>query len=59
VAKLNQEVTRILNLEDVKSRLRPLGSETIPSTPEYAATFIKAENAKWAKVLNETGIRLD
>lgn len=59
VQKLSQEIGRILALPDVKERLKGLGSETIPSTPEYAATFIKTEREKWGKVIKETGIRLD
>ena len=59
VAKLNQEIVRILGLPEVRERLKGLGSETIPSTPEYASAFIRNESAKWAKVIQDTGIRLD
>lgn len=59
VARLNQEIVRILRLTDVQERMKALGSETIPSTLEYAAAFVRNESAKWAKVIQDTGIRLD
>ena len=54
-----REIVRILRLSDVQERLKGLGSEAIPSTPEHAATFIAGESAKWAKVIQDTGTRLD
>lgn len=59
VAKLNAEITRIMNLPDVKERLAGLGSETMTSTPQEFASFIKSETAKWAKVVKFSGARLD
>lgn len=59
VARLNTEITRILNLPEIKDRLLALGFEAAPSTPEQFATHIKAEIAKWEKVVKASGARLD
>jgi hypothetical protein len=40
-------------------RFIALGSEPIPSTPEAFASLMKAELPKWAKIVKESGARLD
>lgn len=50
-AKINQEVTRILRMPDIKSRFSTLGLETAPSTPEELMAVIKSDTARWQKVL--------
>jgi tripartite-type tricarboxylate transporter receptor subunit TctC len=59
VAKINAEVTRIMNLPEVKERLAAQGAETMTSTPQEFASFIKSETAKWAKVVKFSGARID
>ncbi|MGZ5136506.1 MAG: Bug family tripartite tricarboxylate transporter substrate binding protein [Burkholderiales bacterium] len=58
VTKLSVETARILQLPDVKSRLSELGAEPIGSTPEQFSSHIKAEIAKWAKVIKEANVEL-
>ena len=38
-------------------KLRTLGAEPKPSTPEAFGQFIRSESAKWAKVVAEAGIK--
>jgi tripartite-type tricarboxylate transporter receptor subunit TctC len=59
VALLNREIGDIVRLPDVKARLGTLGFEPIASTPEDFALLIKAEDAKWAKVIREAGIKAE
>jgi len=59
VAKLNQEIVRILQSPDVKERMSADGSEPVGSTPEQFGTHIKNEVAKWRKLIQETGIRAE
>jgi len=59
VNKLNQEIVRILNLPDMKERLRSHGVEPVGSTPEEFARLIKSEAVKWGKVVKALGITAD
>ena len=59
VARLNTEITRIMNLPEVKERLAAQGAETLTSTPQEFARFIRSETEKWAKVVKFSGARID
>lgn len=59
VAKLNREVTRILDLPDVKERLLALGAEPTPTTPEQFDAHIRSEVAKFRKIVAEAKIKVD
>jgi hypothetical protein len=39
--------------------LAALGFEPFLSTPEQSASIIKAEGAKWVKVIREAGIKAE
>ena len=60
VARLNGDILKALALPDVKERLAKLGSEpTDIRTPEQFGDYIKAEIAKWARVVKAAGMRID
>ena len=59
VNKLNTEVRRILALEDIRSRVSGMGAEVATTTPEQFVEFIRAELAKWEKVVKVSGARVD
>ncbi len=59
VAKLNAELTRILNTQDMKDKLAAQGTEVRADTPESFANFIRDEKARWAKVVKESGAKFD
>lgn len=59
VAKLNSELTRSLNLPDVKERITSLGAEVVPTTPDGMDKFSHAQIALWAKVVKASGARVD
>ena len=59
IAKLNSEVIRILNSRDIRDRTRSQGIELGGSTPEEFAAFIRADIAKWGKVIREARITID
>jgi len=59
ITKLNTEVRRILALEDVRGRIIGLGAEVSTNTPEQFVEFIRAEIAKWEKVVKVAGARVD
>jgi tripartite-type tricarboxylate transporter receptor subunit TctC len=45
-----------LSRPEVKERLLNSGVEPVGSTPEKLAAFIKADMAKWGKVIKDAGI---
>ena len=58
VNKLARETARVLKLPDVSARLSDLGAEPVGGTPEQFAVHIKAEIAKWAKVIKGANVEL-
>ena len=60
VVKLNQDIGRILQMPDVLERISQQGSaEIIGGTPEQYGAFARAEIAKWAKVVKDSGAKAD
>ncbi|MSQ18407.1 MAG: tripartite tricarboxylate transporter substrate binding protein [Betaproteobacteria bacterium] len=58
VDKLAAAATQAIDTLQVKDRLIKLGFATVSSTPEKFEAFYKSEVAKWAKVIEVTGIPL-
>jgi tripartite-type tricarboxylate transporter receptor subunit TctC len=59
VARLHGELTKILNQPDVKSRIEADGSEPVGSAPEDFRRFMRADMDKWAKLVKESGAKLN
>lgn len=59
VSKLNAEVVRIVGLEDVQRNLASQGADPLIMTPGEFGAFMKAETAKWAKIVKASGARAD
>lgn len=59
LGKLNREIVRALNMPDVKQRLRALGSDGAPGTPEQLNQFVKLELAKYARVVKDAAIKIE
>ncbi|MBI4190371.1 MAG: tripartite tricarboxylate transporter substrate binding protein [Betaproteobacteria bacterium] len=51
VARLHGELTRILQLPEVKEQLAAIDFEPVGNTPEEFGTSIKTQVVKWAKVV--------
>ena len=59
VAKLHQEITRILAMPDVRERLLVAGIEPAPQmTPEQFADYLRNEVVKWGKVVKAANIQV-
>ena len=59
VQRLNTEMTRILLSPEVKERILKSGVDVVAGSPEHFSGFLKSEVARWAKVVNEAGIKAD
>jgi len=59
VAKLHEELVKILNQPDVRGRIESDGSEPVGSSPEEFRRFMRADMDKWAKLVKESGAKLD
>ena len=57
IDRLNAEVTKVLNMPEVKTTLFNQGLDAAPGTPEQFGAYIKSERAKWAKVIKASGAK--
>jgi tripartite-type tricarboxylate transporter receptor subunit TctC len=57
VSRLNRDVVRVLSKPDVKERMSNIGFEPVGSSPEQFASAIKADIAKWSKIIKAGGGR--
>jgi tripartite-type tricarboxylate transporter receptor subunit TctC len=58
-AKLNEELSKILNSADMKERFAKQGTEVRTGSPESLGAWMRSEQAKWAKVVKESGAKFD
>ncbi len=56
VEKLNTEVTKVLNLPEVRTRLLDLGAEPSPMRVAEFSTWVQQEVIKWTRLVKESGI---
>jgi tripartite-type tricarboxylate transporter receptor subunit TctC len=59
IAKLNAEVARILNLPDVKEKLSSQGTTPLTNSPQEMGVWLAAEKNRWAKLVKDTGFKLE
>jgi len=59
VAKWNAEVTRILNTPEMRAFFAQQGAEASPTTPEQFSALIRSEIPKYAKIVRESGAKVD
>jgi tripartite-type tricarboxylate transporter receptor subunit TctC len=59
VARLNADVNAAMALPDVRDNLLKQGLIPVTSTPEALAALVKADLARWAKVITDAKISVD
>jgi tripartite-type tricarboxylate transporter receptor subunit TctC len=59
IAKLNQAAISALKSPEVKKRFDATDLEPVGSSPDAFGAHLRSEVAKWAKVINESGMKID
>ena len=59
ITKLYNEVSRIVALPDVHEKLTALGSRPQAKTPQEMGKWLATEKDRWAKVVKESGYKID
>jgi len=59
IARLNSEFAAALQLPDIKERYAAAGSTVTGGTPEHFHSYLKAELAKFGRLVMETGIKTE
>jgi tripartite-type tricarboxylate transporter receptor subunit TctC len=59
VEKLNRSISAIVTSPESKVRLSALGFDPVDNTADQFTAYIKVEVSKWAKVIKESGARID
>lgn len=59
IGRINGDVDSILENPEIAARMRQLGGEPMPGSPDDFAAFIRAEIAKWAEVARAANVRLE
>jgi tripartite-type tricarboxylate transporter receptor subunit TctC len=59
IDRLNRELVAVLATDEVKRYMDNAGIEIVGSTPAQFGAFYRAEKDLWAKVIRETGARID
>ena len=57
IAKLNQSLVKVLANADLRERFAQQGVEAESSTPEQFAARLKADIARWGKIIKAAGIQ--
>ena len=59
VTRLNAELIKVLNSAEMKERFAKQGTDVRAGTPESLGQWLRTEQAKWARVVKESGAKFD
>ncbi len=59
IARLNSELVKAVHTPQVKERFAALGTEPVGNSAEACGEFLRAEIAKWTKVVRASGAKAD
>ncbi len=57
IERLNAELRKALQSDDVRKRLQQDGTDPAPGSPEDYAAFIDKDEAKWAQIVKSSGAK--
>ena len=59
VRKLNAEFIKAMNVPEAKERIEAAGYTIVGSAPDVLDRHVKAEIARWAKVIRDAGVKIE
>jgi tripartite-type tricarboxylate transporter receptor subunit TctC len=59
IAKVNRDVVELIKSPAMREALLVLGAEPMHSSPQELAAYMRSETAKWKKVIESAGVRLE
>ena len=59
MTKVSGEVARALKNPELREKFVQQGADPVGSTPEEFGDYMRAETAKWAKLLRASGANVD
>ena len=59
VQRMNEDVNKVLAMSDVQEKMEQYGAEDGGGSAEKFASFIRAEQKKWTKVVNQAKVKID
>jgi tripartite-type tricarboxylate transporter receptor subunit TctC len=59
IERLNAEMVKILRTAEARDWFEEQGGEPVGDRPEDFAAFVKAEHAKWGRIIREAKIKVD
>ena len=57
VARVHEEITRVLNAPDVRRRLEDIGVDPAPMPQEAFIAMVRAETQLWARIIKSSGAK--
>lgn len=59
VAKINADIVKVLNTPEMKEKIIGFGAEVIANSPEQMDAFLRADRERWAKVIRDSGLKIE
>ncbi len=59
IAKLNAEMTRIIQLPDIRKNLASQGTTPLPMNPPEFGKWLVEQKDRWAKLIKDTGFKFE
>ena len=59
IARISAEIVKGFRTAQMQERFAAMGADPVGNAPEHFAAFLKAEMAKWAKLVKTAGIRAE
>ena len=59
IERLHSEIVKAMNIPELREKLIAQGTDPVDSNPKAFGAFMKAESAKWARVIKDANIKAD